>query len=520
MIDPEGIRLGAIAIVAVLVAAIARNRGINPSLPLLGAGLLFGVLPFGPEAPADPELVLVIVLAPLVFGEALSSSIIDLRRVSRPVMGLAIGLVVVGAFAVGAVAQMIAPQLPLTVALCLGAILAPTDAVAVAATAKAVALPRRIVTILEGESLVNDGTALTLLRVCAVAAAAGTVTAGEVGLILVESVLGGLIAGALGGFFLAWVIRRSRDTTVANGIILIAPWPIYAGAERVEGSGILAVVVAALILAHATSSAITYAGRLQAAMLWRTILFLLQAVAFFLVGLDVPAALAALTDGERRSLLYIVPVIVLTLIITRFLFVYVMATLTQTRKRGSKAWIVVAWAGTRGPVSALAAFTLPLTAADGAPFPERDLVISITFCVVVVTLLLAPTMGPLARALQLPHDDDAATLHRVQLSLARAALDRLEEMEEAADRSDEPIPRTTLHRLRSGTEGRLHRLEEQESSDAATPTPQQERDLRISMVHAEQEELLRMRDEEGLPDDLVRTLQKELDVRARAAQTI
>lgn len=520
MTDPEGIRIGAIAIVAVLVAAIARNRGVNPSLPLLAAGLLFGVLPFGPEAPTDPEFVLVIVLAPLVFGEALSSSIIDLRRVSRPVMGLAIGLVVVGAFAVGLVAQSIVPDLPLTVALCLGAILAPTDAVAVAATAKAVALPRRVVTILEGESLVNDGTALTLLRVCAVAAAAGTVTVGEVGLILVESVMGGLIAGALGGLFLAWVIRKSRDTTVANGIILIAPWPIYAAAEQVEGSGILAVVVAALILAHATSSAITYAGRLQAAMLWRTILFILQAVAFFLVGLDVPEALAALSGTERRTLLYIVPVIVLTLIATRFLFVYVMSTLSQTRRAGSKGWVVVAWAGTRGPVSALAAFTLPLTTDAGAPFPQRDLVISITFCVVVVSLLLAPTMGPLARALRLPHDDDTATLHRVQVSLARAALDRLEEMEEAAERSDEPIPRATLQRLRGGTEGRLNRLEEQEGAAGTAAAPKQEQDLRVSMVHAEQEELLRMRDEEGLPDDLVRKLQKELDVRARAAHTI
>ncbi len=520
MTEPEAIRIGMIAIVAVLIAAVARNRGFNPSLPVLGAGLLFGFLPIGPEAPADPEFVLVVVLAPLVFGEALSSSIIDLRRVSRPVMALAIGLVVVGAFVVGAVAHLMMPQMPLTVALCLGAILGPTDAVAVAATARAVSLPRRVVTILEGESLVNDGTALTLLRVCAVAAAAGTVTAGDVTVILFESILGGVLAGVLGGFLLALVIRRFRDTTVANGIILIAPLPLYVAAERLEGSGILAVVIAALILAHATSSAISYAGRLQAAMLWRTITFLLQAVAFFLVGIDVPAALGALSTEELRSLLYIVPAVLLTLIVTRFVFVFGMAASTKVRTQGSRAWLVVAWAGTRGPVSALAAFTLPMTTNTGAPFPGRDMVICITFCVVVLSLLLAPTMGPLARVLHLPREDDTATVHRVQMSLARAAIDRLDEMEETADRAEDPIPRATLKRLRTSAEARLDRLDELEGAPGPDAPPVLEREMRLSMVHAEQEELLRMRDEEGLPDDLVRSVQKELDVRARAAQAM
>ncbi|MFN8126272.1 MAG: cation:proton antiporter [Candidatus Nanopelagicales bacterium] len=511
---------GGLIVVAVLVAAFARNRGVNPSLPLLGAGLIFGLLPIGPDAPADPEFVLVVVLAPLVFGEALSSSIVDLRTVSRPVMALAIGLVIVGAFVVGGVAALLLPGVPLTACLCLGAILGPTDAVAVSATARSVALPRRLVNILEGESLVNDGTALTLLRVFSVAAAAGSVAVGEVSLILVESVALGLLVGALAGWLLALLTARARDTTVANGVILIAPFPIYAAAERVEGSGILAVVVAALILAHATSSTATYAGRLQATSLWRAVIFILQAVAFFLVGIDVPDALRQLTPDEHRQLLIVVPVVVIALIATRFVFVYGMTTIAGTRREYRRGWIVLAWAGTRGPISALAAFTLPLTTSAGAEFPARSLIISITFCVVVVSLLLAPTMGPLARRCDLPPDDDSRTVQRVRLALAHASLERLDEMVAAADRAGTPLPPTTVTSLRTAVDIRVERLEESEVEDEQTDddAPLTTSELRLSMVHAEQEELLRLRDEEGLPDALMRSIQKELDLRAKAVQ--
>ncbi len=513
----EVTEVGGLIVVAVLIAGFARNRGINPSLPLLAAGLVFGLLPFGPDAPADPEFILVVVLAPLVFGEALSSSIVDLRRVSRPVMALAIGLVVVGAFVVGGVAALLLPGIPVTACLCLGAILGPTDAVAVSATARSVALPRRLVNILEGESLVNDGTALTLLRVFAAAAAVGSVTVGEVSLILLESVALGLLVGAVGGWLLAILTARARDTTVANGVILIAPFPIYALAERVEGSGILAVVVAALILAHATSSTATYAGRLQATSLWRAVIFILQAIAFFLVGIDVPSALRQLTPDEHRQLIVIVPAVLIALMLTRFAFVYGMNAIAGTRRSYRRGWIVLAWAGTRGPISALAAFTLPLTTVDGSPFPGRDMIISITFCVVLASLLLAPTIKPLVRWCDLPPDDDHGTVQRVRVALARASLDRLDEMIQAADRAGTPLPSETVDALRTDVDLRLDRLiaaEEAEGEPSTNVTTTHE--LRRSMVHAEQEELLRMRDEEGLPDALMRTIQKELDVRSRA----
>lgn len=520
MISNEVFTLGGIVILAVVIAAFVRNRGHNPALPLLIVGLAVGYLPIGPDAPTQPELVLVLVLAPLVFGEALSSSIIDLRKVSRPVMALAVGLVVFGAFVVGGVATLLLPGVPWTVLLCLGAILGPTDAVAVSATARSVALPRRLVNILEGESLVNDGTALTLLRVFALSAAAGTVTVGEVSLIMLESVVVGGLVGALGGLVLAGVTRRSRDTTVANGVILVAPFPIYAVAERFDGSGIFAVVVAALIVAHATSSAVTYTGRIQAQNVWRTVIFILQSVAFFLVGIEVPAALRALDDQARQQLILVVPVVLLALISARFVFVYGMTAVSGTKASHPRSWILLAWAGTRGPISALAALTLPLTTDSGAPFPSRDLIISITFCVVVLSLLLAPTTGPLARALRLPQPDDSARLRRVRTALARASLERLEELTEIAERSGDPIPGAMIDGLRAGAELRLDQVsrESDASQDGSDSGPSLQQ-LRVSMVHAEQEELLRLRDEEGLPDTLMRQIQKDLDARSRAARS-
>lgn len=520
MIETDTIELGLIVLVSLAVAGLARYRGWQPPLVLLAAGLLFGLAPIGPDAPADPEFLLVMILAPLVFGEALSSSIIDLRRVSRPVMALAVGLVVLGAFAVGYVAVALVPGLPLAAGLALGAILGPTDAVAVAATAKAAALPRRLVHILEGESLVNDGTALTLLRIFATAAVAGSVAGDHIAWIAATSIVGGLVVGAFGGWLLIQIARRSRDTTVATSAVLLAPFPLYLGAEHIEGSGILAVVIAALLLAHATSSGGDFSGRLESTSVWRIITFILQSVAFFVVGIEVPTALASLTDDDRASLFVLVPLILITLIIARAVFVFAMGAVARDRP-DPKALVIIAWAGARGPISGLAAFTLPLTLTDGLPFPHRNLLISITFCVVLASLLIAPSLKPLARALNLMPDDDTDVVRRVRVALAEAALDRLTDIEQRADRTERPLDPDVLTYLRGNAERRLNRAAKlaQGAETRSTTSATVVWKLSRQMLHAEQEELLRLRDEEGLPDSLMRELQAELDVRLRALHT-
>jgi CPA1 family monovalent cation:H+ antiporter len=518
MVNPEAADIGGAVIIAVILAGICRNRGWSSAIPLILAGIAVGLAPFGPQGPADPEFVLVVILAPLVFGEALTSSIVDLRRVRRPVLVLAVGLVVVGALAVGAVAQWVVPGIWTSMAFALGAILGPTDAVAVSATARKAGLPRRLVNILEGESLVNDGTALTLLRVFSLSAAAGSVTAAQGTLILVTSVLGGLLVGAAGGLALISVVRRARDTTVANGLILVAPLPLYVGAEALEGSGILAVVLAALIVAHGSSNAVAYTGRLQATGLWMTITFILQSAAFFLVGLEMPRVLDALPSDQIATLTVAIPVVFVTLVMIRFAFVFLMA-LVSGQLSENRGWLVAAWAGTRGPISALAAFTVPVATDAGDRIPYRELVISITFGVVIISLLLAPSIAWLARAVHLPKDDDVATERRVHLALARAALNRLEEIEQESERRDAPLPASVLGPLRARAQQRLERASASSKHAAAARHPTGARELAAEMMRSEQEELLRLRDSEGLPDEIVRQMQHEIDVRIRALGT-
>ncbi|MDQ1245914.1 MAG: monovalent cation/hydrogen antiporter, partial [Actinomycetota bacterium] len=321
------IELGNVAatvLVAVAVAMLARRRGWGIALPLIGVGALMSVLPVGPNAPDSPEIFQIIVLAPLVFGEALGSSYIDIRKVRRPVMALAIGLVAATTLVVGGVMAVAAVAIPAAMCFALGAVVAPTDAVAVATAARRANLPQRLVLILEGESLVNDGTGLTALRVAITAAVAGSVTLAEAGGILAQSVLVGVGVGVVTGFVLVWVLRRSSDLVGSGGLLLVAPFVIYVLAEELGGSEILAIVVAGLMASHSTHSDPSYRGRLQVAIVWKQITFLLQAVAFLLLGLDLPVVLAALTESEQTSLLLVVPLVVVALIATRLLFVTAM----------------------------------------------------------------------------------------------------------------------------------------------------------------------------------------------------
>lgn len=513
--------LVASGVVALIVAGFARHRGWGIALPVLGVGILFGFAPFGPSAPNDATELFMVILAPLVFGEALSSSYLDIRRVRRAVLTLAIGLVVVTAVAVGYVASLIIPGVPLAICLALGAVLAPTDAVAVATVAKRAGLPRRIVTILEGESLVNDGTGLTLLRVALAAAAAGSVTVGEVSLVLVVSVLGGLAVGAGVGLLIVWVIRRARDPLVANSLIIIAPFPVYFGAEAIEGSGILGVVTTALIVTHTMSTATGFRGRPQSLAAWRLITFVLQAFAFFLVGLELPDTIARIPSTRMGTLVVLVLAVLATLMVSRLVFVLLMNAVASRRRPqeerlGVGGAVVVGWAGARGPVSGLAAFTIPVSMTGGQLTPDRNLILAATFTVIVVTLLLSPTLGWVARIMKVPPDTGTESDQRIETALAARALDRLDDLVGDAALEGHPLPDDVVRDMRGEYEARL-----QSAASDAEPSREAElrRRIKLELILAQQEELIRLRDEEGVPDSAVRPLLHALDLRAAAVRS-
>jgi CPA1 family monovalent cation:H+ antiporter len=241
----------------------------------------------------------------------------------------------------------------------------------------------------------------------------------------------------------------------------------------------------------------------------------LQSAAFFLVGLEMPRVLDAMPTDQIPTLIVAIPVVFVTLVVIRFAFVFLMA-LVSGQWSDSRGWLVAAWAGTRGPISALAAFTVPVATDAGDRIPYRDLVISITFGVVIISLLLAPTIAWLARAVHLPKDDDASTERRVHLALARAALNRLEEIEEEGERKNSPVPASVIGPLRSRAQQRLERASVVSQRESVPRHPTGARELAVEMMRSEQEELLRLRDREGLPDEIVRHMQHEIDVRIRA----
>ena len=513
------VTLAASAAIAVGIAASARQRGWNIALPLIAAGVVFGALPVGPTAPPDPEVVLVAILAPLVFGEALGSSYIDLRKVSRPVLALAVGLVIASTLAIGAVTVTVV-AMPLAMAFALGAVLSPTDAVAVSAVARRAGLPRRLVSVLEGESLVNDGTGLTALKVALVAAAAGSITLLEVTGVFVVAVLAGVAVGGVGGWLLASVLRRSKDLVASNALVLVAPFLLYVLAEELNGAGILAVVVAALVIAHSQNADPGHTGRVQSVIVWRHITFVLQSLAFFLVGLELFDVLGSLDLEAQGHVAALVAAVMVALIGTRALFVFGMIGAARSVRSGLSrrgylsAAAIVAWAGARGPVSGLAAFSIPLTFSTGERVPYRDLILATTLCVIVVTLLLSLTIGPLARLLRIKQDDDTDTLRRVDLMLAKAALERLSDVEAEAISTGQPLTTQVADRLRSDVERRIVVVADPEgTSKTQEIAVHQMLATARAMVRAEQEELLRLRDDEGLPDAIVRPLLRELDLR-------
>lgn len=510
------------ATLAVGLAVLVRRRGWSMAIPLIAVGALVGWLPIGPSAPPDPEIILVAILAPLVFGEALGSSYLDLRKVSRPVLALAIGLVVATTVVIGAVGFLLV-AMPIAMAMALGAVLAPTDAVAVSAVARRAGLPRRLVSILEGESLVNDGTGLTALKVALVAAAAGSVTLLEVTGVFVVAVTAGVVVGAVGGWLLTLVLRRSNDLVAANSLVLVAPFLLYAVSEEINGSGILAVVVAGLVIAHAQHSDPGHTGRVQSAIVWRHITFVLQAIAFFLVGLEIPEVLRRLDADGRADVALLVPVVIVALIVTRGLFVFAMVGFGRATRGGAtgpsllRSSTIVAWAGARGPVSGLAAFSIPIAFAPGELVPFRDVILATAFCIIVITLLLSLTIGPLARAIGVPKDDDTELMAKIDAKLARAAVERLNDLEAEADASGAPLPGDVSERLRSDAE---QRIRESVAPESVTQTQQLHFDQLITtaraMIRAEQEELIRLRDEEGLPDSIARPMLRALDTRDQA----
>ncbi|WP_320780275.1 Na+/H+ antiporter [Streptomyces sp. CRN 30] len=512
------------------VAGAARRAPVPAPLVLVAVGL---VVSFVPGVPAsyelDPHVFLPLLLPPLLYTAAIDSSYLGLRAALRPVALLSVGYVLFAALAVGWVAHLLVPGLPLTAALVLGAVVAPPDAVAATAVARRVGLPSRVTTILQGESLLNDATAITAYRVALAAAVGeGATWAGGIGEFAVAA-LGGIAAGLLLMVPLHWLRIRLKEPLLQNTLSLLIPFVAYGFAEWVHASGVLAVVVVGLYLGHRNWQ-VDFATRLQEAAVWRMIAFLLESSVFALIGLQLKVVLEGLGEHEGARAAWYAVVVFLVVVASRFLWVYPSAFVprllsARIREReenpGWKRPFVVAWAGMRGVVSLAIAFSIPVTVHGGEPFPERNLLLFLTFTTVIGTLVLqGVTLPPLIRLLGLPgRDPQAETLAEAnaQAQASLAAEQRLEEL--LADERN-ALPPPLADRLRMVLERRRNAVWERLGT--ANPVTGESVDdtyrrLARALIGAERAVFVELRDARYIDDEMLRTLLRRLDLEEAAA---
>ncbi|UQU67044.1 Na+/H+ antiporter [Couchioplanes caeruleus] len=502
--------------ISVLGAALARRLGFIAPLVLLVAGLGLSYVPGIPEVHIEPELVLIGILPPLLYVAALQTNLVAFRRALRPILLLAVVLVVLTAFAVGFVLHALLPDVPLAACVALGAVVAPPDAVSATAIARRIGLPRRVVTILEGESLLNDATALVLVRV-GVGALLGSAVgfweiAGEVALKAGGGVLFGL-AFAVGA---AWLHKRITDPLLDDAVSLLTPFVVVIVAEEAKTSSIVAVVVTGLYLGHRIPYLLSATSRLQMDAVWRLITFLLEGVVFLLVGLQLRELIGNIETSMATTVRVTLAVFV-TLVAVRFVWMYPATYLARliprirSREERPPATVptVIAWAGMRGVVTLAAALTLPPAGEVTSGGYPRELFVFVAFAIIVLTLLVQGTTLPvLARRLGVSEDtsaEDALAEASVQHAASRAARERLEASAQGA-------PASVVERLRALTDSRSNgaweRLGNQEQE---TPSAAYGR-LRREMITAERHVFKIARNEGRIPEEVLNRAQRELDL--------
>ena len=530
MLELLALGLAAVVVICVL-QLLAEKTGLPAAALLTVAGLVYALLP-GPNLTLHPDLILTLVIPPLIYSAALNASLLGIRKNLRVVISLSIGLVLVTSLLTGVGLDLAVPGTGLAAGVALGAAVSPTDPVAALAVGGRVGLPARLITIIEGEGLLNDATALTTLTVAVTAATTGGFSLGDAALRFLLAAAGGLVAGVIVAIAVRLARSAVHDPVLVNCISLITPFAAYLLGQEAHVSGVLAVAVAGLMVGHDTPRFTSGASRLQASAVWRLADFLLQGFVFLLIGQQIVPVVRGLRAYPASTVAAAVAVTVgvvlllrpLWLLLTQHLPRALHTRLGGTPRRSDRALsgreiMVLSWAGTRGVISLAAVFTLPLTAAGGRPFPDRDLLLFCTYVVVVVTLVgQGVTFGPIVRALGVRADpaDLASVRNEARAASVQAGLTRLEQLA-----ADPDLPLHELAGLRSTLEIRLRRYQGSSADgdgddgpDVAPPGSLEHEAVllaRRAVIDAEREELLRWRDAGWLPDSSLRVLERELD---------
>jgi CPA1 family monovalent cation:H+ antiporter len=500
---------------AIALAWLARHLGLPYPIALVVGGAAIGFVPGLPRLPFDPNLMLVLVLPPILYQAALFTSWRDFRANLGSISLLAVGLVIATTVAVAAMLKWLVPELPWAVAFAFGAIVSPPDAVAATAIMSRMNVPRRIVTLIEGESLVNDASGLVLYRFAVAAALTGTFSLVHATGQFVLVAAGGIVVGIVIARFFVAIHRRVGDTLMEMMLSLMLPYLAYLAAETLHLSGVLAVVAAGLVRGRYAPEAFSAQARIAAYSLWRVVVFAVNCLVFILIGLQLPDLVAGLAGTSLGQAIGYGVLLSVVAMVVRLAWVFPGAYLPRLvrgrfgRREPVPPWqnvAVVGWCGMRGIVSLAAALALPLTLTDGSPFPGRDLLVFLAFVVIFVTLVVpGVTLGPLVRALKVGGDwsvHDETTLARAET--ARAALAELERLERERDVTPE-----IAASLRSDFEARLVRAAPTALALAHGDDPWCS--ARRAVVRAERQRLVALWREGRIGDEVLHEIERELD---------
>ncbi|MDQ6794531.1 MAG: Na+/H+ antiporter [Chloroflexota bacterium] len=505
--------LAGLVVIAILFE-IARRVGVPyPTLFVLG-GLGLAFVPGLPRITLEPDLVLLVFLPPLLFSAAIETPLRDLRTNLAPIARLSFGLVIFTLVLVAAVAQAAIPGLGWPAAFALGAIVAPTDALAATTVFRRLGAPRLLVTLVEGEGLLNDATALIAYRVAVVAVVTGSfVLSGALSGFVMAS-LGGVLIGAVVGLAAGAILRPLDDPPVEVAISLVVPFAAYLPADRLGLSGVLAAVVAGLVIGRRLGTILTPSSRLLWLSTWKMVGFVLNGFVFILIGLELPQILQGLGTRSPAQILGLVALVCGVIIAARFAWVFTASLLPGSPRRviarrdprlATRLTFVLSWAGLRGAVSLAAALALP------AGFPERNLILLLTFAVILVTLvgqgLSLPFVMRRAGWDGVEPDGDEATAART--AAYQAGLDEVERA-----RPNWPDHQPLFDRLESGLRDRSQHLatEDPDETEERRKERVEHEEIQRGVIGAQRTAVIELRNRGEINDRTLRVIERELDL--------
>lgn len=508
-------------VVVLALTTVAHKLLIPYPILLVIAGLLLSLVPELPPVHLDPDLVFLVFLPPILWSAAYFTSFREFRADIRPIGLLAVGLVVATTGVVAVVVHAALPEMGWAPAIALGAIVSPPDAIAATAIAKRLRLPGRLVTILEGESLVNDATALVLYRSAVAAAVTGRFVFGEALLEFVVAAAGGIAVGIAVSLVVQYALRVTKDSFTEIAVTLLAPYIAWVAAEQMDVSGVLACVAGGIHLRR-HFSIVSPMTRIQARAVWDLVVFLLNGVIFILIGLQLSMFREAVPAERLGSLLLIGVLVSGTVIALRLILVPAVAVVSRLVDPKLRArdpvphWshlFILSWTGMRGIVTLAGALALPHATAAGAAFPFRSEIILVSFSVILATLVIQGlTLVPLIRVLKLKgghadHQEEQVARQRA----AAAALARLDELGKESWPVADHVTEMSAHYGRKvqryGAPGNGEMDGKSESIEAF-------RRLRHETLTAERHAVIRLRNEGVISDEVLHRLEHELDVEA------